>query len=79
MPPSPYKISSKSTNLFKPCAHLRSLNVRHFGTVEATRLSRMESYVIFNVITSIQNHPNLPISSKVAPPQKFKRSPFWNG
>jgi hypothetical protein len=41
----PYKILSKSTNRFKSYSgvslhHLRSLNVRHFGMVEATRLKK---------------------------------------
>jgi hypothetical protein len=35
MPSPPYNISSKSTNWFKSCTHLRSLNVHHFGMVEA--------------------------------------------
>jgi ribosomal protein S10 len=43
MPLPPYKISSKSTNQFKIYAHLRRLNVCHFGMVEATRLSSMDS------------------------------------
>jgi hypothetical protein len=38
----PYKLSSKSTNWFKSCTHLRSLNVHHFGMVEATALNSME-------------------------------------
>jgi hypothetical protein len=42
--PSPlYKISSKSTNRFKSCAHLRSLNVRYFEMVEFIWFNSMES------------------------------------
>jgi hypothetical protein len=43
MPLPQYNISSKSTNQFKSCTLLRSLNVRHFETVEATELNLMES------------------------------------
>jgi hypothetical protein len=43
MPSTPYKIASKSTNRFKSCTHLRSLNARNFGMVEATRLSSTDS------------------------------------
>jgi hypothetical protein len=50
---SPYKYSNKSTNRFKSCAHLKSLNVCHFGMVETTALDRVE--VIFNGITYIQD------------------------
>jgi hypothetical protein len=44
----PYKISSKSTNRFRFIkefifTHLRSLNVRHFGMAEATRLRNVAS------------------------------------
>jgi hypothetical protein len=39
----PYKISSKSNNQFKICTHVSSLNVRHFGMVEATGLIAMQS------------------------------------
>jgi hypothetical protein len=38
MASSLYKISSKSSNRFNICTHLRSLNVCHFGMVEATGL-----------------------------------------
>jgi ribosomal protein S10 len=40
---SQYKIPSKSTNQFNRCTHLRSLNVRNYGIVEATRLNNMAS------------------------------------
>jgi hypothetical protein len=43
MPLKQYKISYKSTNPLKSCIHLRSLNVCHYGTVEATRLKNMAS------------------------------------
>jgi hypothetical protein len=36
-----YKVSSKPTNRFKRCTHLRSLNVRQFGMIEATGLNNM--------------------------------------
>jgi hypothetical protein len=39
MPSPPYKISSKSTNRFKSCTNLRSLNVHHFGMLQATALN----------------------------------------
>jgi hypothetical protein len=42
MPSLPYKISSKSTNRFKTCTHLRCLQVRHFGIVEDTTLISTE-------------------------------------
>jgi hypothetical protein len=66
------------TNRFKSCTHLRSLNFRHYGILEATGLKiwhrgRLRYY---NLHTKF--HPNPPISSKVAPPQKFKRPPFWS-
>jgi len=40
MPLPQYKISSKSTNQFKRCTLLRSLNIRHFEMVEAMRLKK---------------------------------------
>jgi hypothetical protein len=43
MPSPPYKISSNSTNRFKSFNHLISLDVGHFGMVEATVLNSMNS------------------------------------
>jgi hypothetical protein len=45
----PYNISSKSTKLFKVIkvflyTHLRSLNARHFGMAQATRLKNVTSH-----------------------------------
>jgi hypothetical protein len=37
------------------CTHLRSLNVHHFGIVEATRLKKCGIEVIFNGITCLPN------------------------
>jgi hypothetical protein len=65
MPSPSYKISSKSTNRFKSCTHLRSLNFRHFDMVEATRLNSMESRT-FSVSSSAYK-----ISSKST--NRFKR------
>jgi hypothetical protein len=64
MPSHPYKISFKSTNRFKSCAHHRSLNVRYFGMVKATGLSSMESRS-----PSISSSPHK-ISSKSTNPFK---------
>jgi hypothetical protein len=65
----PYKISSESTNQFKKCTHLRSLNIRHFVVIDVT----------FNIITSVQNFIQIHQSvEKLHPPQKFKRPQFWN-
>jgi hypothetical protein len=36
----PYKLSSKSTNWFRSCAHLTNLNVHHFGMDEPTVISK---------------------------------------
>jgi hypothetical protein len=63
---NPNKISSKSINRFKSCAHLSSLNVRHFGTVEATALSSMESR------SSSMSSPPYKISSSCT--NRFKSS-----
>jgi hypothetical protein len=73
-----HEISSKSTNRFKSCTHLKSLNVRYYGIVEATRLKNMASRS-----SSISSPPykissNPPTGSKVAPPQRYKRPPFWS-
>jgi hypothetical protein len=43
MPLLQYKISSKSTNRFKRCILLRSLNVRYFEMVEVTALNNRQS------------------------------------
>jgi hypothetical protein len=43
MPLSPHKVPSKSTNRFKSLSHNRSLNVRHYGIVEAARLKNVAS------------------------------------
>jgi hypothetical protein len=43
IPLKQYRISSKSTNQFKRCTHLRSLNVRHYEVVEASGLKDMAS------------------------------------
>jgi hypothetical protein len=79
MPSPPYKISSKSTNRFKSCAHLRNLNVLHFETVEATGFNTIES------MSLLMSSPPYKMSSKsterfksyygiyLHPPQKFKR------
>jgi hypothetical protein len=40
---SQYTITSKSTNQFKRCTYLRSLNVNQYEIVEATRLKNMAS------------------------------------
>jgi hypothetical protein len=72
------KISSKSTHRFESSTHLRSLNVRHFGMVEAMRLNSVV-YVILNAITTIQNFVQNPQSvQNLRVPQKFKRPPFRN-
>jgi hypothetical protein len=55
MSSSPCKISSKSTNRFKSCAHLRSLNVRHFWMAEATRLKKCDDEVTLNGSTYLPN------------------------
>jgi hypothetical protein len=65
VPSPPYKISSKSTNLFKICTYLGSLNVRHFGKVEATVLNGMESMSSSMSSSHTRVHPNPPIGSKV--------------
>jgi hypothetical protein len=65
MPSPPYKMSSKSTNRFKSCIHLRSLNIRHFGMVEATAMnSRSRCYLQCHQFLR-RFHPNPPIDSKV--------------
>jgi hypothetical protein len=55
MPLSQHRISSKATNRFIRCTHLRSLNVHHYGIVEANEIKVYDIEVAFNVITSIQN------------------------
>jgi hypothetical protein len=44
MPLPQYNILSKYSNLFKICTHLRSLNVRHYGTDEVTGLNSIVTY-----------------------------------
>jgi hypothetical protein len=46
--------------------------------VEGMGLSSMESKSPSMSSSPHKFHPNPPIGSKVAPPQKFKRPPFWN-
>jgi hypothetical protein len=78
MPLSQYKISSKSTSRFKRYTHLKSLNFCHCEIVEATRLKNMASRSL------PMSLPPFKISSKstnwfkFAPPQNFKRPPFWS-
>jgi hypothetical protein len=55
MPSPTYKISSKSTNQFKSCAHLRSLNVCHFGMAEGTTLNKCDVEVTLNGSTCLPN------------------------
>jgi hypothetical protein len=61
----PYKISSSSTNRFRSYTHRRNLNIRHFGTVEATALNSIESRSSSMLSPHTRLHPNSPIGSKV--------------
>jgi hypothetical protein len=62
----PYKISTKYTDRFKSCAHLRNLNVRHFEIFEATGLKKCDVEVILNGSTCLPKfHEN---------PYRFKSS-----
>jgi hypothetical protein len=65
MPSHPYNISSKSINRIKICSHLRSLNVRRFGTVESTLLNSMDLRSSSTSSPHTRFHPNSPIGSKV--------------
>jgi hypothetical protein len=84
IPSPPYKISSKSTNRFKSCTHLRSLTssilvwlkLRHWIVRRRGHLQCHHLHTIF--------HPNPPIGSKfikgfLCIHLKFKRPPLWNG
>jgi hypothetical protein len=64
--------------MYHRCTLLRSLNVHHFEMVEATRLNSMQLRSSSTSCLLTQCHPNPPIRSKVAPPQKFKHPPFWS-
>jgi hypothetical protein len=61
MPSSQYKISSKCTYRFQVCAHLRGLNVHHFGIVEATGLTVCSRDNIQCRYPHTKFHPNPPI------------------
>jgi hypothetical protein len=65
VPSPPYKILSKSTNHFHSCTHLRSLNVRHFGVVEAMALKVWSRGHLQCHHLLTRFHPNLPIGSEV--------------
>jgi hypothetical protein len=60
----PYKISSKSSQ-FKSCTHLRSLNVGHFGMVEAMALNIWSWGHLQCHHLHTRFHPNPLIGSKV--------------
>jgi hypothetical protein len=71
--------------LIKSCTHPRNLNVNHYGIVEAMRLKNMGSRSLLVLSLRTKFHTNPRIGSKVIkgfvslyPPQKLKRSPFWN-
>jgi 5-methylcytosine-specific restriction endonuclease McrA len=59
------KISSKSTNRFKSCTHLRSFNGYHFGMPEATRLENWRRDQLAWQYLSTKFHENPQIGSKV--------------
>jgi hypothetical protein len=61
----PYKMLSKSNNLLKSCTHLISLNICHFGMVEATGLAWSGDHLQWHHLHT-KFHTNPPISSKVA-------------
>jgi hypothetical protein len=79
-----YKISSKSTYHLKICTHLRSLNVCHFGMVEAKGLkkvaSRSSSFssppynISFKSTNRLKSYYGVSLQ-----PHKFKHPPFWSG
>jgi hypothetical protein len=58
--------------------HLRILNVRHFGMVKATGIEKWRWGHLQRHHILTEFHPNPPISSKIHPPQNFKRSSLRN-
>jgi hypothetical protein len=50
-----YNSSWSHVDWCKVCSHLRSLNIRHFGLVEATGLKKYGVEITFNVMTSLLN------------------------